>query len=65
LPDWFDGWLLHGHMHNNVENYPFINLNNKFINILAELLNYTPIEIEELISFLQHKTCYNTIQDAF
>jgi len=50
--DW-KGWKIHGHIHNNdPENYPFINKEKKTINISAELINYTPIEIEEILSLI-------------
>jgi very-short-patch-repair endonuclease len=48
----------------DIENFPFINPNKKSVNLSVELLNYTPIEIKELIKLLQNKERYNTIQDA-
>lgn len=46
----FDGWMIHGHTHNNViDLYPLINPNRKTMNVSCELLNYTPIEISDLI----------------
>jgi len=48
--DW-DGVLLHGHIHNNnVKEYPFINYENKTVNVSVEMIDYTPISIEDLIS---------------
>lgn len=64
-PEWFDGWFLHGHVHNNdLKNFPFINPDEKFVNLSAELLNYTPIEIEELIQLIEHNNRYETIDDV-
>jgi len=47
--DW-KNWIIHGHRHNHdLENFPFINGKNKTINVSAELLNYKPLNIDELI----------------
>jgi calcineurin-like phosphoesterase family protein/2'-5' RNA ligase len=51
LPIKWDGWIIHGHKHNNdMKNYPFINGERKAINVSAELLNYKPIDLDFLIS---------------
>lgn len=51
LPIKWDGWVIHGHKHNNdMKNYPFINGERKTINVSAELLNYKPISLDYLIS---------------
>lgn len=53
-PDSFDGWVLHGHTHNNeMDAYPFINPETKTVNLSVELIGYTPIHIEELIEYLE------------
>lgn len=47
--DW-SGWVIHGHHHNNdLDNFPFINGIKRTINVSAELLNYKPISIDELL----------------
>jgi calcineurin-like phosphoesterase family protein len=44
------GWIIHGHTHNNqLGHYPHISNERKTINVSAELLNYTPIKIKELL----------------
>jgi calcineurin-like phosphoesterase family protein len=49
-PKWWRGWIIHGHYHNNyLDNFPFINGIKRTINVSAELLNYTPISIDELL----------------
>jgi calcineurin-like phosphoesterase family protein len=53
-PEWidrdFNGWVFHGHHHNNlVEEYPLINPDKKTFNVSAELLDYTPIEVIKLL----------------
>jgi calcineurin-like phosphoesterase family protein len=51
LPIKWDGWVVHGHKHNNdMRNYPFISGERKTINVSAELLNYKPISLDHLIS---------------
>jgi len=48
--DW-DGWIIHGHKHNNdVYQYPFINGEKKTINVGAELVNYQPVDMNKLLS---------------
>ncbi len=50
IPSNFKGWIIHGHKHNNqLEKYPIINQHSKTINVSCEILNYKPIEINELI----------------
>ena len=40
------GWIIHGHVHNNEMNrYPFINGEQKTINVSAELINYRPVSL--------------------
>lgn len=64
-PDWFDGWYIHGHIHNNdIENYPFVNPDKKFVNVGAEVIGYTPIEIETLIEILMLDEWFETIDDV-
>ena len=49
-PIW-DGWTIHGHTHNNdVYNYPFINGETKTINVSAELINYKPVDIRDILA---------------
>lgn len=43
--DW-PGWIVHGHKHNNnLLGYPFINQDERRVNVSAELINYTPISL--------------------
>jgi len=51
LPIKWNGWVIHGHTHNNeMKEYPFINGEKKTINVSAELLNYKPIDLDFIIS---------------
>ena len=45
------GWIIHGHVHNNnMGRYPFINGEQKTINVSAEVTNYQPVSLSYLIS---------------
>jgi calcineurin-like phosphoesterase family protein/2'-5' RNA ligase len=51
LPVDWNGWIIHGHKHNNdMKNYPFINGDKKTINISPELVNYRPVSLDFLSS---------------
>ncbi|MFC1800926.1 2'-5' RNA ligase family protein [Nanoarchaeota archaeon] len=51
LPIKWDGWVIHGHTHNNdIKKCPFINGEEKRINIGVELTNYHPVDLDYLIS---------------
>lgn len=41
----YEGWVIHGHKHNKT---PFIDYENKRINVSCELLNYKPVPINDL-----------------
>ncbi|HUH79238.1 MAG TPA: metallophosphoesterase, partial [Methanoregula sp.] len=48
-PKDFDGWVIHGHHHNNsLAQYPFISFGHRRINVSAETLGYVPITLREL-----------------
>jgi calcineurin-like phosphoesterase family protein len=48
--DWY-GWVIHGHEHNNnLKGYPFINGENKTINVSVELIDYKPLNIDFLLA---------------
>jgi calcineurin-like phosphoesterase family protein len=50
----FHGWVIHGHMHNNdVRTYPFVNAGTRTINVSAELVDYTPVSLDEICRFLK------------
>lgn len=54
-PSGFDGWILHGHHHNNdLRSYPFINPANRHINVSAEVLGYVPITLREICSCIRN-----------
>ncbi|WP_255196301.1 metallophosphoesterase [Halorarius litoreus] len=45
-PGWWDGWVLHGHHHNNhPEEFPLVRTDTKRVNVGAELLDYRPASL--------------------
>jgi calcineurin-like phosphoesterase family protein len=53
-PHHFKGWVIHGHHHNNdLRLYPFINFNQRRINVSAEVIGYVPVSLRELCSIIQ------------
>lgn len=61
-PFGYDGWIIHGDKHNNdLKEYPFINQKNKTINVCAELVDYTPLSLDTLISLIESGRSYTTI----
>jgi calcineurin-like phosphoesterase family protein len=52
-PCTFDGWVIHGHHHNNdLRHYPFVNFEKRRINVSVEVLGYTPVGIMELVNLI-------------
>jgi calcineurin-like phosphoesterase family protein len=52
-PDNWDGWVLHGHHHNNdLQQYPLINSERKRVNVGVDLLNFRPISLTTITSIL-------------
>ncbi len=48
-------WILHGHTHNDdLQNNPFYNPAYNSINVSAELINYKPISITEIINTIRN-----------
>jgi calcineurin-like phosphoesterase family protein len=53
VPDDWDDWAIHGHMHNNdTEAYPFVAFDERRVNVSSELLGYRPIGLETLTALL-------------
>lgn len=63
-PEDFEGWNIHGHVHNNnTDDYPFINHDEQRVNLSVEVLNYTPITLTELTEIIKKGNNYKTIED--
>lgn len=53
---WFDGdWIIHGHTHINS---PFIDIHHRRINVSAEVINFTPISMEEILRITEESPGY-------
>ncbi|QLC35558.1 hypothetical protein EFA46_015120 (plasmid) [Halarchaeum sp. CBA1220] len=49
-----DSWVLHGHHHNNwPDDYPFVNPDERRVNVSVELLDYGPLSLERLVAALE------------
>lgn len=55
-PPGFDGWIIHGHHHNNdLASFPFIDMKNRRVNACAEVVGYVPVPLRELCSLITMK----------
>lgn len=53
-PEEFDGWIIHGHHHNNdLRDYPFIDFEHRRINVSAEVIGYVPENLNTLCTILE------------
>ena len=49
-PTVWDGWIIHGHVHNSEPSlYPRISRQRKTANVSAEMVNYTPVLLADLL----------------
>lgn len=55
-PPGFDGWVIHGHHHNNdLRNYPFMNFACRRVNVSAEVVGYTPVGLHEIVRRIRER----------
>jgi calcineurin-like phosphoesterase family protein/2'-5' RNA ligase len=55
-PAGFDGWVIHGHHHNNdLRHFPFINFVDHRINVSTEVIGYVPVGLDEICSRIQSR----------
>ena len=55
VPGFWDGWIIHGHHHNNhPERYPFVNPQKEQVNVSCELIDYEPIRVSEVVNYIEH-----------
>lgn len=53
MPDEWDGWVLHGHLHNNnLAKYPLIAHDRRRVNVGVDLLEFQPLSLETLTTVL-------------
>jgi calcineurin-like phosphoesterase family protein len=54
-----DGWLLHGHHHNNwPDEFPFVDPAERRVNLSVELLDYRPLPMDRLVDYLERGERY-------
>lgn len=47
VPIEWGGWVIHGHHHNNnLDKYPFINFENKTVNVSVDVTKYRPVDMD-------------------
>jgi calcineurin-like phosphoesterase family protein len=52
-PEWWDGWVLHGHHHNNhLEEFPLVRTDERRVNVGVELLDYRPVALPWVVRLL-------------
>ena len=55
-PPSFDGWIIHGHHHNNdLRHYPFMNFIQRRINVSAEVIGYKPVSLHEIVQRIRER----------
>jgi calcineurin-like phosphoesterase family protein len=53
VPDSWDGWVLHGHHHNNdLETYPFLSYDHQRVNVGVDVLEFRPISLEAITALI-------------
>ena len=50
IPKDWDGWVIHGHTHNNSKKYTFVNGDARTINVSCELVDYRPVDLDKIIA---------------
>lgn len=54
VPETWNGWVIHGHVHNNSHDYdmkqrhPYINFNKRRVNLSVELTKYKPLKLSTI-----------------
>ncbi|MFC7096066.1 metallophosphoesterase family protein [Halobaculum marinum] len=63
-PDYFDGWIISGHEHENPAKYPFIDPETRRVNVACERIEYRPLLLSDLVSNIKTGERYETLADA-
>ena len=55
-PDNYEGWVIHGHEHNNnLRMYPFFNPHQRRINVSAEVIGYRPVPLSNMLQLISNE----------
>lgn len=64
-PESFDGWVLHGHHHDNwPDRFPLVDPGERRVNVSVELLDYRPLPVERLVDLVNRDEWVDRIGDA-
>jgi calcineurin-like phosphoesterase family protein len=55
-PPSFNGWVIHGHHHNNdLRHYPYMNFTGRRVNVSAEVIGYKPVSLHEIVQRIRER----------
>ncbi len=58
-PRHWQGWIIHGHKHNNQPlEYPFFNRENRTINVSVELTGYRPVNLDGIVEKIKAEAAH-------
>ena len=53
VPDGWDGWVIHGHIHNNdLDTYPFLSYDQRRVNVGVDVLEFRPVSLEAITTLI-------------
>jgi calcineurin-like phosphoesterase family protein len=62
-PPEFNGWVIHGHFHNNdLRRFPFIDFQNRRVNASIELTAYRPVSLPALLGILNKYSGHDQLE---
>jgi calcineurin-like phosphoesterase family protein len=65
VPEAWDGWVLHGHVHNNdTDTYPFVAADARRVNVSSELLDFRPVALDTLTTLLDACSAETRLRDV-
>ncbi len=66
IPKTFDGWVIHGHHHNNdLPRYPFIDFLNRRVNVSAEAIGYIPVNLNTICNLIRERMSEGKTEPVF
>ncbi|EMA70339.1 metallophosphoesterase family protein [Halorubrum distributum] len=63
-PDEWDGWIISGHEHGNPAKYPFIDPETQRVNVACERVEYRPLLLSDIVSYIETGRRYETLTDT-
>jgi calcineurin-like phosphoesterase family protein len=52
-PSDYDGWIVHGHAHNNnIREYPFVDFIHRRVNVSIEMTGYRPVSLSTILGYI-------------